>query len=184
MKTNQFLVGARASEELKFWLAGHPLPTPSNVPISVLGLKSVKKTERIYRGRRSAGGWRGWLGQEVAVEEEEKFHVLEDTAGKQYYRSDSPHVNLKIEWLYAIRGTELWAVTVGFSSSFLDGKMDVKLADLPEPVVDGNVILPEGWVAVCWSTCGCGQEGGHAGKLLFESEVKDHLRAWLDSHGG
>jgi hypothetical protein len=151
-----------------------------DVEISRLGLRSVELAKRVCAGKKSVGGWRGFLGQVVDVEKEEYFYVLEGSDGRQFYRSPTPHKTLHVEWQYVIRGTELWAVAVGLASSFLDGKMDVKLVDLPEEVVDGNAILPEGWVAEYWPTCYCGYDG-HPGQLLFESEVKDYLQKWLAS---
>lgn len=180
---NSMLVGNRASDKMAAFLAQHPLPARRDVPLTELGYAVVQQEGCPTRRRVRAKGWRGFFGQEDEIEERD-VHFAIMVGGRPYDRYEKAPETIPAVWQYAIRdGRELWAVVSGYIPGFAEA-LNVKLADLPEPALSGDAILPEGWVSQYWSTCGCGQEGGHDSKILFESEVKKHLRSWLADHGG
>ncbi len=87
----------------------------------------------------------------------------------------------EVEWQYAILDEkELWAVPTHGNDrdSLVEGFDAVKLADLPEAVVDGDHIIPSNWQS---------SDVGHAdyrteSALLFLSEVSELLSDFIKKH--
>lgn len=173
------VVGDRASERVVAFLAEHPLPAKRDVPLAELGWSVVERSSNHTR-MVPAEGWRGWLlGRKVEVVDTDVYYSL-SIDGRDYGRYETAPTTIFVEWQYAIRGGELWAVVTGWAR--MAEALDQLLCFSPEEVVDCDRILPEGWASEWWPTCCCGGETGHPSKILFVSEVKDHLRTWLANH--
>jgi hypothetical protein len=176
---NFIVVGTRASMKLAAFLASLALPATRKVPLAELGLTVVEKTRPGQVRWVRAKGWRGWFGWEVKEKYEEKYFVLRDPAGGDHGWFPEAPTFLSVGWQYAVLAGEVWAVASADPLSVDLSTFNKKLGKLPEPLVDGDTVLPD-WRSGMASY----QPDRHwSSKLLLRSEVAEAMEAWLQANG-